>query len=625
MDLDAFRARHEAEHIVAEDRIAALGHLVFQALDIFRVQDENVVCRAAVALRGSGFHLFGCLRGRPFLLGGKLALDEGLDVVDIHLLAGEGRHEREDGWIFADLDEFHHPVVREFEFPVAQAPFQQLAPVRRGLALVGIEFLLDLGAGLGRDHPAQPVAVRTLVLARHDFHHVARLELLADGDCLAVHPAAGAAAAQPGVDIEGEVQHGRAGGQDAQFAGRREDENLFVRRSRHLFGRGLERMLQRVAYRLQPAVHGRLVANTLVGPVRGISALSLDIHASGADLHLEGLALLVFDGDMQGLVAVRARRGEPVAQALRVRFIFLGHVGEHLPAEILLHLGVVLAVDDEADGKDIVDTLERHFLHLHLAVDGVGALGPDLQFVDDARVGELAFQRLNELGRDLLAILLRGFQFVGNGPVLLGIGIAEPDVAQLVVDVVEAKLVRQRHVEHQCLQQLLVTGGLREHLQAAHHLQPVGDLEHGHAGIGRVLDDEALVILRLQACVLGLDGRDLVEPVHEGPDILREPADIHILMGPRGLVQVHGGNAGVREADFVLHDMRDVVRMADERGPVEAGFVLQRLQRHRAGLFNQSFHNPSDKLNKFKNSFGFYRIFELWFQAGVNPVLKNDV
>ena len=590
VDLDALGARHEPEHVVAEDRVAALGHLVFQSLDILGVDHQDVVgSHAGIALRRRLRHFFHSLY-RALLLRGLLLLDEGLDVVDVHLLAGDGRHEREDGRILAGLEELHHPIVRELELPVAQAALQELAAVRGGLALLGVQLLLDLGAGLGRDHPAQPVAVGPLVLAGQDLHHVAGLELLADGDGLAVHASAGAMAAQAGMDVEGEVQHGGAGRQDAQLARRGEDEDLPRRRRGEVLRRSLERMLQRVADRLQPAVDGRLVADALVGPVRGVAALGLDVHPPRADLDLQGLALLVLDGDMQRLVAVGARRGEPVAQALGVGFVFFGHVGEHLPAEVLLDLGVVVALNDEADGEHVVDTLEGDLLHLHLAVDGVGALGADLQLVDDPGVGELLLQRLDKLGRDLLAVLLRGLQLVGDGAVGLGIRIAEIDVAQLVVDVVQAELVRQRHIEHQRLEELLVAGGLGEELQAAHHFQPVRDLEHGHARVRGVLDDELLVVLRLQTGVLGLDGRDLVEAVHERPHVLRERADVHILMDAGGFVEIDGSHAGVREADLVFDDPGHLVRVSDERGPVVPGLVLQCLQRHCAGFFDQIVH-----------------------------------
>ena len=64
-------------------------------------------------------------------------------------------------------------------------------------------------------------------------------------------------------------------------------------------------------------------------------------------------------------------------------------------------------------------------------------------------------------------------------------------------------------------------------------------------------------------------------------------------MDTRCLVQIHGGHARVREADLVLDNARDIVRVRDERSPVVAGLVLQHLQRQRACLFNQIVHQRS--------------------------------
>ena len=47
---------------------------------------------------------------------------------------------------------------------------------------------------------------------------------------------------------------------------------------------------------------------------------------------------------------------------------------------------VFLAIDDESDGKHVEDSLERHFLLLHLLIDGEGGLGADLQFILNAFV-----------------------------------------------------------------------------------------------------------------------------------------------------------------------------------------------------------------------------------------------
>ena len=85
-------------------------------------------------------------------------------------------------------------------------------------------------------------------------------------------------------------------------------------------------MLEGVAYALQPLVHILFVLDALVGPVGGVAVLSLGVHTLGPDLDFDAGSLPVGDGDVEGLVAVGLRIGKPVAQALCVRDILLGHV-----------------------------------------------------------------------------------------------------------------------------------------------------------------------------------------------------------------------------------------------------------------------------------------------------------
>ena len=80
--------------------------------------------------------------------------------------------------------------------------------------------------------------------------------------------------------------------------------------------------------------------------------------------------------------------------------------------------------------------------------------------------------------------------------------------------------MRQRDVEHQSLEDLVLPGTLRERVQVPHHLEPVSQLEDGHPRIGGVLDNKLLVILRLETGVLRLDLGDLVQTVDHGVDIL---------------------------------------------------------------------------------------------------------
>ena len=133
----------------------------------------------------------------------------------------------------------------------------------------------------------------------------------------------------------------------------------------------------------------------------------------------------------------------------------------------------------------------------------------------------------------------------------------------------------QRDVQHQGFQDLAFAAGLGEDLQAPHHLQPVRQFQDGHAGIGRILDDQLLVILGLQARILGLDGGNLVQALHQGAD---GGAPVGLLHGKAchaaGFVQIDGGDAFLRKADFIGHDPGHGIRVADERRPVVAGILL---------------------------------------------------
>ena len=117
-------------------------------------------------------------------------------------------------------------------------------------------------------------------------------------------------------------------------------------------------------------------------------------------------------------------------------------------------LPVILAINDETYCEHIEDTFERHLLLLHLLVDGQGCLGADLQLVGYAFIGKFLFKRLNELSHQLLTVSFSTFQLIGNGSVLLRIGVTEVDVFHLALDVIKTELVGEGNVQHHCLQHL---------------------------------------------------------------------------------------------------------------------------------------------------------------------------
>ncbi len=99
-------------------------------------------------------------------------------------------------------------------------------------------------------------------------------------------------------------------------------------------------------------------------------------------------------------------------------------------------------------------------------------------------------------------------------PVFLGISEPEVNVFQFALDIVQAKLMCQRYIQHKSLKNLPLFRQLREHLEIPHHLESVGNLEHRDPRVCGVLDNQFLVVLGFKTCVLRLYGRNLVQAVH---------------------------------------------------------------------------------------------------------------
>ena len=235
-------------------------------------------------------------------------------------------------------------------------------------------------------------------------------------------------------------------------------------------------MLERAAHGVQPRIQRRLLLDALVGPVRGQAFFGHLVHAFGPYLHFQAGALGILYGNVKGFVPVRLGVGYPVAEPGGVRLVLLRHESEDLPAQCMLHRAVLLAIDDEADGEHVIDSVEIDFLLLHLLPDGESGLGAGLELVFDAGFRELCLERLDELCGDELAVAFCGFKAIGDGAVLLGFGIFEVDVLHLALHIVQAELVGQGNVEHQGLELFPLARSLGEQVEAAHDLEAVSEL-----------------------------------------------------------------------------------------------------------------------------------------------------
>ena len=115
--------------------------------------------------------------------------------------------------------------------------------------------------------------------------------------------------------------------------------------------------------------------------MRRVAVLRDVVHPARPDLHLNKSIVLILDGDVQRLVTVRLRIGNPVPESLGVGLVFLCHIRIYLPAEVLLGLVVGIAINDETDCEDVEHSFERNLLFLHLLVDGVSGLRTDFQLI----------------------------------------------------------------------------------------------------------------------------------------------------------------------------------------------------------------------------------------------------
>ena len=168
------------------------------------------------------------------------------------------------------------------------------------------------------------------------------------------------------------------------------------------------------------------------------------VHAAGADLHFHPFVLRAHDGDVQALVTVCLRDGDPVLHALRVRLVHIGDDGINLPA--FRTFLFKRRVEDDADGEQGVDAFERDVLLLQF-VDGMDRLGAPFDVEPEAGFLQLLLDRGDELGDVGVARTLRLVQLPFDKVVLLAVGIFQRQVFQFAFDRIKSQSVGKRCIE----------------------------------------------------------------------------------------------------------------------------------------------------------------------------------
>ncbi len=239
-----------------------------------------------------------------------------------------------------------------------------------------------------------------------DFHRRAALQRFGQWRQAAVDAAGDAAVADIGVHRVGEVDRRGALGQLHDAALGREDVDL-VREQVDLHVLDEFQRVARALLQFEDALHplagagvgallGFLFAG-LVQPVRGDPVVGHLFHLAGADLDLDGHAVHAEQRGVQRLVAVGLGNRDVVLEATGERLVQVVHGAEHAVAGVDL-------VDDDAEGVDVHDLVERLALAAHLLVDAEQVLlaAQDLAF--HAFAGEAVDQRFLDLADDLAAV-----------------------------------------------------------------------------------------------------------------------------------------------------------------------------------------------------------------------------
>ena len=213
---------------------------------------------------------------------------------------------------------------------------------------------------------------------------------------------------------------------------------------------------------------------------------------------------------MQRLVAIRLGHREPVAQALGVGLIHIGNDRIGLPA---LHLFQLLrTVDDDADGKQIVDALEGALLLLHLLPDGVDRLGAALNVTLDASGLNFLFYRLYEALDIGIASSLCSAKFLADMVVGIVLHILEREVFELALKLIETQLVGQRRIEiSRLLRHLHLSLDILSIANLAHQVDTIGNHDENHTHILGKREQQIAEVLALDSRILIVELLDAIK------------------------------------------------------------------------------------------------------------------
>ena len=283
------------------------------------------------------------------------------------------------------------------------------------------------------------------------------------------------------------------------------------------------------------------------------------VHLGRADLHLDR-PVAADHSRMQRLIAIRLGQTDVILEATRNR-----------PEGVVHHRqGPVTALQiraDDAQGRHVIDLVERLLLALHLAPDAIEMLGPATHVnpLQPRRQQPLAQQAgrhpqplltIGALAGHLLLDLAKGLRLED----------LEGQILQLPLQPADAEAIGQGAVDLARFAGDPLLLLLLQRAEGAHVVQPVSQFHQHHADVAGHRQEHPPQVLRLGLGLVGeVDTAQLGDPLHQ-PAHLRSEVLLDLLGGDvrvfHHVVQEAGGDHAGAGAD-VAQQIGHRHRMAD--------------------------------------------------------------
>ncbi|MNK59060.1 hypothetical protein D3C87_781590 [compost metagenome] len=306
---------------------------------------------------------------------------------------------------------------------------------------------------------------------------------------------------------------------------------------------------------------GRVRFAALVEPMRRHARFGRAVHFLRADLEFHGRAVGADDGRMQRLVAVQLADRNVILELSRHGLVQAVQGAQG-------HVTVGKAAHHHAEAVHVQHLRERQMLAAHLFIDVVQGLFAACDVGLEFGHGQGAFHRFHDLVDHFAPVAARRLDCFRQGAVAHRVQVRERQVLQLVVDVVQAEAVRDRHVHFHGLAGDAALFRRRHEVQGAHIVQAVGQLDEDHAHVGRHGQQHLAEVFRLRFdLALEFDLFQLRQAVDQMRDRCAEALDQFILLDVLVFhhVMQQGGHDGLRVELPVGADFGDGDRMRDIR------------------------------------------------------------